>query len=122
VDEATGTPVSIENDVTNLDFATPRGEQNSTGVDSPSNERILLLADFSLTLNGVFNPSGGAVHEPMSTVPTTNVTRTVTLAHSGQTLACEVLFEDYALSRSASGELTFTAPAVLNSTVMPVWS
>jgi hypothetical protein len=44
------------------------------------------------------------------TVPSTSVARTVTLVVSGDTLANEVLFTDYALTRAQSGELTWSAP------------
>jgi len=47
VDDSGGTGRDISNDVTNLDFATPRGIQDSTGIDVSAMERILLLADFS---------------------------------------------------------------------------
>src|SRR5262249_49351406 len=48
VDDSSGTPVVIKNDVTNLQFATPRGVQDVTGVDKSAIERLLLLADFSI--------------------------------------------------------------------------
>jgi hypothetical protein len=56
------------------------------------------------------------------TVPSTSVNRTVTVTHGGVTLAFEALFTDYALTRAASGELTFSAPGVLADGAVPTWA
>jgi hypothetical protein len=93
-----------------------------TGIDKSAMERLLLLADFSITLNGVFNDATNLSHDVFKTVPSTSVARTVTLTVSGQTLANEVLFTDYPLSRSASGELTWAVPGVLTGGVVPTWA
>jgi hypothetical protein len=90
---------AIKNDFTNLQFATPRGVQDITGIDKSAYERLLLLADFSITLNGVFNPASNMSHDVFKTVPSTSVARTVTLTVSAKTLANEVLFTDYPLTR-----------------------
>lgn len=120
VDDATGTPTVIKNDITNLQFATPRATQDVTGVDKSAMERLLLLADFSITLNGVMNPTGA--HLVFRTVSSTSVARTTTLTVNGVTLANEVMYTDYPLSRSDSGEFTFAVPGVLSDGVVPTWS
>lgn len=122
VDDSTGTVRAIKNDVTNLQFATPRAVQDVTGIDKSAMERLLLLADFSITLNGVFNDAAGQSHDVFKTVPSTSVARTVSLAVSGQTLTNECLFTDYPLSRSDSGELTWAVPGVLSDGTVPTWS
>ncbi|MGW0587465.1 hypothetical protein [Streptosporangium sp. NPDC002607] len=122
VDDSSGSVCAIKNDVTNFEFASPRGVQDVTGVDKSAMERLLLLADFSITLNGVFNDAAGASHAVLKTVPSTSVARTVTLTISGQTLANECLFTDYALTRAADGSLTFSAPGVLADGTVPTWS
>ena len=122
VDDSGGSARSIENDITNLDFATPRAVQDVTGVNKSAMERLLLLADFSCTLNGVFNDAANLSHAVFATVPSTSVARTVTLVMSGQTLPNETLFTDYSLSRSASGELTWSAPGVLTGGTVPTWA
>lgn len=108
--------------MTNLQFATPRAVQDVTGVDKSAMERILLLADFSITLNGVFNDATDMSHDVFKTVPSTSVARTVTLAVSGQTLTNECLFTDYPLTRAASGELTWSVPGVLSDGTVPTWT
>ncbi|RLV66355.1 hypothetical protein STAN_1876 [Streptomyces sp. CBMAI 2042] len=122
VDDAAGTPRAIKNDITNLQFATPRATQDVTGIDKSAMERILLLADFSVTLNGVFNDAANAAHDVFKTVPSTSVARTLALTVSGQSLNNEVLFTDYPLSRSDSGELTFAVPGVLADGTVPTWT
>lgn len=123
VDDSGGTARAIKNDVTNFTFSTPRGVQDVTGVDKSAFERLLLLADFTITLNGVFNDAAStSAHAVFSTVPSTSVNRTVTLVVSGDTLANETLFTDYALTRAQSGELTWSAPGVLGDGTVPTWS
>lgn len=122
VDDSSASPQAIKNDVTNFQFATPRGVQDVTGVDKSAFERLLLLADFSITLNGVFNDAANLSHAVFKTVPSSSVARTTTLTISGQTLAPEVLYTDYSLNRGADGSLLWTAPGVLSDGSVPTWS
>lgn len=122
VDDSSGTVKTIINDVTNLQFSTPRAVQDVTGIDKSAIERLLLLADFSITLNGVFNDATGQSHDVFKTVPSTSVARTTTLTVSGQTLANEVLYTDYPLTRADGGELTWAVPGVLADGTVPTWT
>lgn len=122
VDDSSGTARAIKNDITNLEFATPRAVQDVTGIDKSAMERLLLLADFSVTLNGVFNDAANMSHDVFKTVPSTSVNRTVTLTVSGQTLANECLFTDYPLTRADDGALTFAVPGVLSDGTVPTWA
>ena len=120
LDDSGGTPVVIKNDVTNLTFSTPRGVQDVTGVDKSAIERLLLLADFSGTLNGVFNSA--VSHTALRTVPSTSVNRTLSLVVNAATLPNEVIVTDYALTRAQTGELTWSAPFSLADGTVPTWS
>lgn len=122
VDDASGTPQALVNDCTNVQFATPRATQDITGMDKSAMERLLLLADFSVTLNGVFNDAANKAHSVFKTISSTSVARTLTLAVSGQTLANEVLLTDYPLTRADSGEFTWAVPGVLCDGTVPTWS
>jgi hypothetical protein len=122
VDDASNSQQAIKNDITNLQFATPRGVQDVTGIDKSAYERLLLLADFTVTLNGVFNPASNQEHDVFKTVPSTSVNRLITIVTNGKTLAPTVLFTDYSITRSASGELTWSTPGVLANGVVPTWS
>jgi len=127
VSDASASPTVIKNDVTNLSFSTPRAVQDVTGVDKSANERLLLLADFSVTLNGVFNSA--VSHPVFKTVPSTSVARLTTLVVNSQTLndsassgGVNCLYTDYPLTRAASGELTWAVPGVLADGNVPTWS
>ncbi|TDC63898.1 hypothetical protein E1258_09530 [Micromonospora sp. KC207] len=89
-------------------------------------ERLLLLADLSVTLNGVFNDGSNASHDVFKTVPSTSVAREFTLTVSGQTLGttptATLLFTDYALTRAQDGSLTWSAPGVLANGEVPTWT
>ena len=123
VDDSGGTARDIRNDITNWELSTPREEQDVTGIDKSAKERLLLLADFSIGLNGVFNPTATtSSHAVFRTVPSTSVARTVTLVVAAQTLPNEVLFTDYQLTRAENGALTWQAPGVLSDGVVPTWA
>ena len=121
-DDSGGTLRALVNDVLNVDFATPRNVQDSTGMDKSAMERILLLGDYSSAWNGVFNDAVNTAHDVHKTVASADATRSESLVISGQTLNNEVLITNYALTRAASGELTWSAPAVLQSGTVPTWS
>ena len=118
----------IRNDITNFQFAMPRGVQDVTGIDKSAIERLLLLADFSMTLNGVFDSAATtSSHAVLSTVTSTSVLRTVNLTVTGTVVAnlnqaSAILFTDYQLARTAAGEFTWSAPGVLGSGAVPTWS
>lgn len=120
VDDAGGTPVDIRNDITNFDYATPRAVQDTTGIDKDANERLLLLVDFTMNLNGVFNIA--LSHSVLKTVPSTSVARTVSNDIDGEVLSGELFFTDYQVTRGNDGALTWTSPGVLANGVVPVWT
>lgn len=123
VDDSGGTPRDIRNDITNFEFSTPRAVQEITGIDKSAFERLLLLSDFSITLNGVFNPTATtSSHAVLKTVSNTDVTRTISLTVASQTLNNECIITDYALTRGDDGSLTWQAPAVLSDGTLPAWS
>ncbi len=123
VDDSSGSAKDIKNDVNSFQFATPRAVQEVTGIDKLAMERLLLLADFSITLNSpAFNDAADRFHSVFKTVPSTSVPRTTTLGISGQTLANEVLYTDYQLNRGQDGSLTATVPGVLADGTVPTWS
>lgn len=119
-DDDGGTNRDIRNDVTNYDFATPYNVQETTGVDKFATERLLLLADFSGTLNGVFNPTANASHSVFS--GDLRVVRQMGITISAQTLDTNVYHTDYAVTRAAGGELTWQAPFVLADGTAPAWA
>ena len=122
IDDSATTARTISNDITSIDWATPREEQDITGLDKSARERLLLLADFTVSISGVFNDASNMSHAVFSTVPSSSVARTTTLTISGQVLAGELFYTDYALGRSSSGELTWSAPGALAGGAVPTWA
>jgi len=122
VDDASSSQQAIKNDITNLTFATPRAVQDVTGVDKSATERLLLLADFTVSLNGVFNGAANMSHAVFCTVPSTSMARLVTMVVNSKTLAPTVIFTDYQLTRPATGEFTWQAPGSLSNGAVPTWS
>ena len=123
MDTSTPTLTDISSDITNFQFATPRAVQDVTGVDKSAMERILLLADFSVTLNGVFNAAlSHTVFEDITDNDTVRTTKIQPTSGSTPYLSCETLYTDYQLTRSNSGELTWSAPGVLADGNSPSWT
>lgn len=122
VDDSSGTARDISNDVNSFNFGTPKGVQEVTGVDKSAMERLLLVVDGTVTLNGTFNTAANKSHDVFKTVTSTSVNRTVAITTGGATLTMECLFSDYAVTRGADGSLTWTTTGVLADGVAPVWS
>lgn len=122
IDDSAGVAKTLSNDITNFEVATPKAVQDVTGVDRSAIERLHLLADASFSPTGVFNDAADRAHPTLKTIPSSSTARTVTIAHSGQTLAGEYLATDFAYTRAATGEFTWQAPFVLADGTVPTWS
>lgn len=125
VTDASSSAQTITNDITNWTLSTPRAVQDVTGVDKSANERILLLADISVTYNGVLNPAANMSHAVFSTVPSTSVARANTLqvtSAGSPILDFTCIFTDYQLTRAATGELTWQVPGSGSNGTVPTWS
>jgi hypothetical protein len=125
VDDASGSPQTITNDVTDFSLATPRALQDTTGVDKYAHERLLLLADGTVQLKGVFNAAANMSHAVLSSVPSTSVTRTVLLTPTASTtpnLSMEMLISSYDVARANGGELTWSSDASLENGAAPTWT
>lgn len=123
VDTSNPTLTDISNDVTNWQFATPRAVQDITGVDKSAMERQLLLADFSITLNGVFNAAlSHTVFNDIASDNTARTTKIIPTSSATPYLQNECLFTDYQISRADDGALTWSAPGVLQDGTVPTWT
>ena len=110
---------ALVNDTVSLDFSTPRNLLDWTGLDKSAMERGLGLADFSITLNCIFNDSGTGSHEVfLDTV----VERDVTLVVSAQTLENDCYVSDVAWGRAADGSFTIAGTLQLMDGTVPTWS
>jgi hypothetical protein len=127
VEDASSSVQTITNDVTNYQWTSPRATQDVTGVDKFANETILLLADYSVTLNGVFNNAANMSHAVFSTVTSTNVIRSVEIdpvgtATGNPKLAVNCVLTDYQITRANTGELTWQVPGQLADGNVPTWA
>jgi hypothetical protein len=122
IDDSGGSARTISNDITSIDISTPREEADITGLDKSAHERLLLLADFSVSISGVFNDASNMSHDVFSTVSSTSVARTTTTAISGQTLPGELFYTDYGVARGGDGSLVWSAPGALAGGVVPTWA
>lgn len=125
VDDSAGSGQAISNDITDLTWNMPSGVQDVTGVNKSAHERLLLLADFSVSLKGVFNDASSLsfqVFKNYRTLASNQTGRTTAIAHSGQTLTNEVLYSDFSFNRNADGSLTWTAPGDLSDGTVPAWA
>lgn len=126
VDDSGGTARAVTNDITNFQIGIPSNQQDVTGVDKSAFERLYLLADASVTLNGVFNDAASTgIHTVMKNYRTsadTPAARTTAWSISGQTLSMNLAYTDYNLTRAADGSLTCAMPANLADGTVPAWS
>jgi len=122
VEESDGSSArDIRNDITNFALATPRGVQDTTGIDKSAKERLLLHADLSYTLNGVYNPTAQKSHAVFRTVPSSDTQRTTVCGIGSESLTSQVLYTDYGVTRAADGTLVWAVPGVLADGTVPTW-
>jgi hypothetical protein len=108
----------ITNDVTSINIDTPYGEQDVTGLDKSAMERILLLADYSGTMSGVFNTAASMSHATLKTPGS----KSLVIGYPGATLTATVNTTNYAVSRAQDGSLTWSVNFNLNSGTAAAWT
>lgn len=127
VQDSAGVAQTITNDITNWAETTPMATQDVTGVDKSAHEMLLLLADFTCTMNGVFNDATNMSHDVFKTISSTRVNRAVVLNPIGTTtgnpkLSNNCVLTDYQLTRTNTGELTWQVPGQLADGASPTWT
>jgi len=126
VTDASAAYQNIGTDITNYAFTMPRGLEDVTGLNKFAHEQLLLLTDFTLTLNGIFDPGPNLSHSVFSTVSGTSVTRSVSISPTAVTttpiITVNCLITDYQITRANTAELTFQVPAQLADGNVPVWA
>ena len=121
VDDSAGTPRDIRNDITDWDCSIDIALQDVTGQDVSALERLGLLADASINLRGVVNPTAQFSHDVLSDI-VGGVARTVSLGFGGVSLPLEVLFSQYRITRASNAALTWNAPGALQDGTVPTWA
>ena len=124
VDDSGGTLRVISNDVLSCTFGTPRGQQDVTGLDKSAIERLLLLADGTVSLTVAYNTAAlTGSHTVLKTISSNSNNRTVTLTPTGgSSLTMEMIGTNYSLTRGQDGALTGTAEFALADGAVPTWT
>jgi hypothetical protein len=122
VDDSGGTARDIRTDIHTVSWKMPRAVQEVTGIDKSAIERLLLLADLSYDIAGVWDSGSNLAHATLSSVSTSSNSRTVTNVVNAATLAAECLLTSYDVKRSAKGELTWDSKLMLADGAVPTWS
>lgn len=107
---------NISGDVGAWSSGCPHGVYDVTGLDKFANERILGRKDGRLALNAFFNPSAGAVHDVLSTVPTTDRQASLLVGSTLGAPAASILAKQitYDGDRPADGSMGFNTELLSN--------
>lgn len=108
----------ISNDVTSINVDTPYGEQDITGLDKSAVERLLLRADCTGTMNGVFNTAASMSHATLKTPGS----KTFVIGYPGATLTFTAVTTNYAVAFGADGSLTWSVNWGLSSGTAAAWT
>ena len=124
IDDGSGASQVSTGDITDLSINLPRANQDVTSIDLSGVERILLLADLSLGLSGVFNDAADRAHAVFKTVPSQSSAqlRAVSIAISAQTFTAETMPQNYDLTRASGGAFTWAVTLVNGDGIPPSWS
>lgn len=122
VDDAGSTARDIKSDVGSFDLSITRAVDEVTGLDSSSMERLLLLGDASMTVDGFTNFAADQSHDVLSTVANQDVTRDINIVVASQTFAGSYLLTDYKLNRAADAKFRWASSFVLQSGTDPAWT
>jgi len=124
VDDSGGTPRDISNDIGDYGINISQELITTTGLDKSAQERITGMSDGDVSLSGFFNAASNKSHDVFKT---RTGTRTFDLRVGGNTssnpkLTMEMLVGNYNVTRSTTGELTWSVTLNLQSGTVPAWS
>lgn len=110
---------NISNDVTSINIDTPYGVQDVTGLDKSAMERLLLRADLTGTITGVFNTAASMSHATLKTPGS----KTLVIVYPGTaTMTATVVTTNYAVSMGTDGSLTWSVNFSLSSGTAGAWT
>lgn len=108
----------ISNDVTSINIDTPYGVQDITGLDKSAVERLLLRADATGTVNGVFNTAASKSHATLKTPGS----KTFVIAYPGATATFTAVTTNYAVNMGTDGSLVWSSNFQLSSGTAVAWT
>ena len=121
IDDSAGTIQDLRPDITNWDFQIATNLQVVTGQDKSAEERLALLADFSINLNGVVNTAANMSHDVFKDIAG-GVARTSTIGFGGVSLATEVLYSSYSINRGTDASLVWSTSGSLADGTVPTYT
>lgn len=104
VDDSSGTPRTISNDVNTISVNNSRNLIDVTGVDVDAMERLAALRDFEISMTGTFNAAADMSHDVFKNLDNL---RTLLIDYGTPTFSAEIALESYNVSRSNDGGLTW---------------
>lgn len=110
----------ISNDITSFGIDTPYGVQDITGLDKSAMERLVLRADATGTITGVFNAAANKSHATFKTPG--SKTFVIAFAAAAATATFTAVTSNYALNFNADGSLTFSVNYALSSGTAVAWT
>lgn len=106
IDDSSGNPVTFSSEVGSCNLNTSRAQQDVTGLDSDGTERINLRGDYTLDMNGFWDPDVVIpVFGDLSNA------RSFSAAFPGATASGEVVIASFNVSRNDDGSIGWTASA-----------
>jgi hypothetical protein len=110
----------ISNDVTSIDLDTPYGVEDITAVDNVAMARLLLRADATGTLTGIFNTAASMSH---ATLKTPGVkTFVFAYAAAAATATFSAVTTNYHVVMAADGSLVWDCNFQLSSGTAVAWT
>lgn len=122
IDDDAGNARAIGNDILSATMNTPRGVQDITGVDKAAMERLLLLSDFNMDVEFVWNPAANPSSFGVFSTHADNDTRTVTIVVGGKTLTAECILSNVTWNRQSDGSFVGSANLQLANGTAAAWS
>ena len=108
----------ISNDVLSINVDTPYGVQEITGLDKSAVERLMLRADCSGSMNGVFNTTASKSHATLKTPGS----KTFVIGYPGATLTFTAVTTNYAVTMAEDGSLVWSVNFALSSGTAAAWT
>ena len=110
----------ISNDVTSIDLDTPYGVEDVTAVDNVAMARILLRADATGTLTGIWNTTAAMSHATLKTPGS----KTFVIAYAGgaATATFTAITTNYHPVMAPDGSLTWDCNFQLSSGTAVAWT
>jgi hypothetical protein len=110
----------ISNDVTSIDLDTPYGVEDITAVDNTAMARLLLRADATGSMTGIFNTAASMSHATFKTPGIKTVV--IAYASAAATATFTAAFTNYHLVMAPDGSATWDVNYQLSSGTAVAWT